>query len=220
MAYQHLDNKGSPIQLPAGKVVCVGRNYLAHIQELKNEVPKAPLLFIKPNTSLTSTRQLEFHTTDIHYETELALLIKAPMTKVAESDVWQYIWGWGLALDLTKREMQSQLKSKGHPWELAKAFDNSCPISAFTPISSAIEQFEFSLEKDGQVLQQGNIANMITPIAKLLSYASQHFTLMPGDVVLTGTPEGVGQIQDQDCFVLKANGQIVHQVSFRLTADA
>ncbi len=214
--YQHRDIQGNPIDLAAGKVVCVGRNYLAHIHELKNEVPKSPLLFIKPNTSLTSAQQISFNTADIHYETELALLIAKPMSHVAIADVWQHVWGWGIALDLTKRELQSKLKAKGHPWELAKAFDNSCPISSFTPLTAALDEFEFSLEWDGKVLQQGDIANMITPIPQLLAYASQHFTLMPGDVILTGTPEGVGQVKHQDSFSLKANGTTLHQVCFAI----
>jgi len=210
--YRHKALDGIDIELPVGKVVCVGRNYLEHIKELNNDVPKAPLLFMKPQTALTSEANLHYQTRDLHYETEVALLIGKAMTNVVAADVWSHIWGYGLALDLTKRELQSQLKEKGHPWELAKAFDDSCPISPFIKLSGPLQDLEFSLSINGQKRQQGNTNHMMMPIPQLLEYMTKHFSLLPGDVVLTGTPQGVGQLQNGDQLALLSCGdhQLLH----------
>ncbi len=200
MGYQHVRTDGSAIELPVGKVVCVGRNYVAHAQELNNPVPTEPLLFMKPSTALVPmgepVRVPQGHGS-VHFETELAILIGEPLSQVGEQAAQHAIAGIGLALDLTLREVQDKLKQKGHPWEIAKAFDGSCPLSPFlTPACVPdLGDVQVRLTVDGEVRQDGNSAQMITPILKLLSYISQWFTLQPGDVVLTGTPAGVGELQ-------------------------
>ena len=187
-------------EAPISKVVCVGRNYAEHASELNNPVPTQPLLFIKPPSSVVRLEDpimLPREQGPVHYETELALLIGHPLRCAGETAVMEAIAGVGLALDLTLRERQAQLKADGHPWEIAKAFDGACPLSSFVPIKEFTDRnrFRFSLEVDGEPRQNGDTADMIKPISALLSYMSEHFTLEPGDVILTGTPAGVGRLE-------------------------
>ena len=212
MSYQHQYQDGSPFPQPLGKVVCVGRNYADHARELNNPVPSAPLLFITPATSvvpLAEPIQLPRGRGAVHYETELALLIGAPLTGVVSAaDASAAIAGVGLALDLTLRELQDQLKSKGHPWERAKAFDGACPLSPFVGVEqvSSLTDLPVQLQINGELRQDGNSAEMITPIIALLQHIAGVFTLLPGDVVLTGTPAGVGVLQPGDELQLSLPG--------------
>lgn len=201
--YVHREWNGQQIDLPAGKVVCVGRNYLMHIKELNNAVPTRPLLFIKPSTSLVAFSETLFipdNQGECHNEVELAVLITKPLKKAGPEQVEQAIWGYGVALDLTLRDMQDELKRQGHPWERAKAFDGSCPISPFVAKAKVKQQqdLHFSLLVNGQVRQQGHSQDMLVSINNLLSEISQTFTLLPGDIVLTGTPKGVAALQQND----------------------
>ena len=152
MTYQHQYVDGSVIDLPMGKVVCVGRNYAEHARELNNPVPTEPLLFIKPATSvvpMAPSIKLVQGRGPVHYETEIALLIGAPLSgMVSEEEAEAAIIGVGLALDLTLRELQDQLKAKSHPWERAKAFDGACPLSPFVPKAEAGDLHALSLQLD------------------------------------------------------------------------
>lgn len=182
-----------------GKIVCVGRNYADHAKELDNPIPSEPLLFIKPSTSavpLDEPIDAPFSRGRVHYETELALLIGDTITHATASEAEQAVAGIGLALDLTLRDLQSSLKEKGHPWEIAKGFDGACPLSRFLPLTRVPNwsALAFSLDIDGERRQSGEGADMIFPVATLLAEMSRHFTLLPGDVVLTGTPAGVGEL--------------------------
>ncbi|MBF8222909.1 MULTISPECIES: fumarylacetoacetate hydrolase family protein [Halomonadaceae] len=182
-----------------GKIVCVGRNYVDHAKELDNPVPSEPLLFIKPSTSAVALDEpidAPFSRGEVHFETELALLIGETLTDATASEAERGVAGIGLALDLTLRDVQTRLKEQGHPWEIAKAFDGACPLSNFlrlerVPNWSALA---FSLDIDGERRQSGEGADMIFPVATLLAEISRHFTLEPGDVVITGTPAGVGEL--------------------------
>ena len=212
MTYQHQYNDGTPINLPLGKVVCVGRNYAEHARELNNPVPSEPLLFIKPATSVVTLAeeiQLPRGRGAVHYETEIALLIGAPLSGVVGADeAATAIAGVGLALDLTLRELQDQLKGNGHPWERAKAFDGACPLSTFVrpEQAPALNALPLQLHINGELRQDGNSAEMITPIISLLQHIAGVFTLLPGDVVLTGTPAGVGVLQPGDQLQLSIPG--------------
>ncbi|TDT43341.1 2-keto-4-pentenoate hydratase/2-oxohepta-3-ene-1,7-dioic acid hydratase in catechol pathway [Halospina denitrificans] len=191
---------GSRFESPISKVVCVGRNYAEHAKELENPVPAQPLLFMKPPSSVVRLEDpivLPPGNEPVHYETELALLIGRTLRAAGETTAMEAIAGVGLALDLTLRERQSQLKASGHPWEVAKAFDGACPLSAFVPIDEFrnTDRFRFSLSVDAELRQDGDTADMIKPVPALLSYMSEHFTLEPGDVILTGTPAGVGRLE-------------------------
>ncbi len=197
--YQHLWKDGNPVHLPLGKIVCIGRNYAEHARELNNPVPDLPLLFIKPSTAAVHvTRPLDFPRDrgSVHFETELAVLIGRPLTNASAAEAKAAIFGYGLALDLTLRDVQSQLKEKGQPWERAKAFDGSCPLSPFVPAELLPEDnIHFTLDVDGERRQTGDTRDMLHPVLELISHMSSQFTLLPGDVVLTGTPKGVGPLQ-------------------------
>jgi len=203
MSYQHRNADASLIELPTGKVVCVGRNYADHAKELNNPVPTEPILFIKPVTSLVPLEEpfdIPAGLGAVHFETELAVLIGETLTQADEQRAQRAIAGIGVGLDLTLREVQDQLKQKGHPWEKSKAFDGACPLSVFLSPASVgdLSDVQIRLTVNGEVRQDGNSAQMLTPVLKLLSYISHWFTLQPGDVVLTGTPAGVGPVQPGD----------------------
>lgn len=188
---------GSRFHSAITKVVCVGRNYAEHAKELNNPVPSEPILFIKPESSVVDlTKPFAIPESDCHYETEVAVLIGQELSHASLEDVGVSISGLGLALDLTRRELQSKLKEKSHPWEIAKSFDGACPLSAFVPIKEFddLANIEFTLEINGQQKQCGNSADMLNPIVPLIAHMSTFFTLRPGDVVLTGTPKGVGEL--------------------------
>lgn len=190
---------GQAFPHPLGKIVCIGRNYAEHAKELDNPVPTEPLLFIKPSTSAVALEQpLEppFARGDVHFETELALLIGETLTHATQDEAERAVVGIGLALDLTLRGVQSQLKEKGHPWEIAKGFDGACPLSAFLPLSQVPNwnALAFTLEIDGETRQHGEGSDMIFTVPTLVAEMSRHFTLEPGDVILTGTPAGVGEL--------------------------
>lgn len=207
MPYQHRFMDGSPLHLSLGKVVCIGRNYLEHIRELGNAVPEAPILFIKPTTSLTQLAdpiQLPTGRGSCHHEVELAVLVCHKLQNVDAMTARQAVGGYGIALDLTLRDVQTDLKKKGQPWELAKAFDGACPLSPFLkpadlPDPQAVD---LSLQINGELRQEGNTRQMMLGVFELMAHISNHFTLLPGDVVLTGTPAGVGPLQSGDQITL------------------
>lgn len=214
LPYRHLWHTGNPIDLPLGKIVCVGRNYAAHAKELNNPIPDTPLLFIKPATSATAMEQpihLPQGRGEVHFETELAVLIGHPLTDANEKEVREAIVGYGLALDLTLRDVQNQLKAKGQPWERAKAFDGACPLSPFVPADAVDhgEPIDFSLYIGDQRQQAGSTRDMLFPLVPLIAHMSEHFTLMPGDVVLTGTPEGVGPMLSGQKLTLQLNESLL-----------
>ena len=212
--YQHIDSDGKHIDLPIGKVVCVGRNYLQHIQELDNAVPSEPLLFNKPSTALSALNKpvvVPKNLGPCHNELELAVLIKTPLSQGAIQDAEAAIWGVGLGLDLTLRDVQSALKKQGHPWERAKAFDHSCPMSPFV-IKNRVDKLsnlDFSLRVNNEIRQQGNSQDMLFPILELLVNISNTFTLLPGDIVMTGTPKGVAALSIDDQLTIELNGHFL-----------
>lgn len=194
-------SSGKRFEAPTSKVVCVGRNYAEHAKELNNPIPDSPILFIKPETSLVNIEpSFVIPASDCHYEAEIAILIGKELNKASFEHAQEGIAGVGLAMDLTKRSLQSQLKKKGHPWEISKAFDGSCPLSQFIPISAitSLESITFSLSINEEIKQKGIAKDMITPIVPLIIYISEHFTLRAGDIVLTGTPQGVGELFNND----------------------
>lgn len=199
--YQHRHADGAACKLPPGKVVCVGRNYAEHARELNNPVPAEPILFIKPRTALVPMEApVAVPPGNCHFETELAVLIGAPLKNAGETQVRAAIAGIGLGLDLTRRDIQDELKAKGLPWEKAKAFDGACPLSAFVNPGRVADlaNTRIRLIVNGETRQDGNTADMLTPVLPLIAYMSTFFTLEPGDVVLTGTPKGVGPLRAGD----------------------
>lgn len=201
--YAHRDCAGNLIDIPVGKVVCVGRNYVDHIQELGNDVPSQPLLFMKPATSLCHIDQplsLPFDQGECHNELEVAILVSSLLKNATPEQAQTGIWGVGLGLDLTLRELQHELKQKGLPWERAKAFDAACPMSGFVAYQqiTGLADIQFRLQVNDIARQSGNTGLMIWDAVTLLSEISRVFTLLPGDIVMTGTPEGVGPIYPGD----------------------
>jgi 2-keto-4-pentenoate hydratase/2-oxohepta-3-ene-1,7-dioic acid hydratase in catechol pathway len=211
VAYQHRYLDGSPLNLPVGKVVCIGRNYLDHIRELNNAVPETPILFMKPATALSlldEPIQLPQGRGECHHEVELAVLVGQELRHADAATARQAVAGYGIALDLTLRDLQNELKKKGHPWETAKAFDGSCPLSPFLKPEALPEPqaTDLSLQVNGAVRQRGNTRLMMVGIFELMAYISTHFTLQPGDVALTGTPAGVAPLASGDTLVLSLAG--------------
>lgn len=214
-----------PCELPVGKAVCVGRNYADHAKELNNPIPDSPLLFIKPSTAIVPFEpaiNLPVDKGVCHFELEVALLIGQRLSRASADDVMPAILGYGLALDLTLRELQSQLKEKGQPWEKAKAFDGALPLSAFIPAAEVPDwrALELQLYRNDQLQQDGACRDMLFAINVLLAEISHSFTLLPGDVVLTGTPAGVGPIQPGDRLDarLRSTGQSLLQIHSQIPA--
>lgn len=185
------------------KIICVGRNYIDHINELSNQKPENPVIFMKPDTAVLSKEfpfVLPEFSNDVHYEVEVLVKIGKVGKYISSKFAHKYYNQIGLGIDFTARDLQSELKAKGLPWEIAKGFDGSAVIGDFI----AKEQFEdiqnlsFQLVKNGEVVQYGNTQDMLWQIDELVSYVSQFFTLKVGDVIFTGTPAGVGKIESSD----------------------
>ena len=209
MNYQHKYTDGTRIHFPVGKVVCVGRNYAEHAKELNNPVPTEPLLFIKPGSCVVSSEggfAIPQNRGAVHYEIEIAVIIGKPLsTKPSEEEVIDAISGFAPALDLTLREVQDGLKAKGLPWELAKSFDGACVLAPFIHrgVVKDINQLGVRLTINGEVKQEGSSADMLNPIVPLIQHMAGHFRLLPGDVILTGTPAGVGKLAAQDQLLME-----------------
>ena len=174
-------------KLTPSKVVCVGRNYTAHITELNNETPDQMVLFNKPNSAITDTLFAAHNGDTLHYETELCFVVKN-----------KKLVGVGLGLDLTKRTVQSKLKNKGLPWERAKAFDGSVILSDFVELTDEMQHFKFELKINNEVIQQGDSHFMLYKPESILQEISEFMSLEDGDIIMTGTPAGVGEVTS-DC---------------------
>ncbi|MES2725800.1 MAG: fumarylacetoacetate hydrolase family protein [Bacteroidota bacterium] len=184
------------------KILCVGRNYTEHAKELGNAVPENPVIFSKPDTALLKNNEpfyLPDFSNDVHHEVELVIKINKVGKKIQEKFAHNYFSEIGLGIDFTARDKQTELKSKGLPWELAKAFDGSAPIGNFINIENIdLKNIDFSLQKNGALVQKGNTSQMIFSFEEIVSFVSQYFTLKVGDLIYTGTPGGVGQVNIGD----------------------
>lgn len=186
------------------KIICVGRNYVAHIEELNNERPAEPVIFTKPDTALLQ-KNLPFYypefSQDIHHEVELVLQVCKQGKYVEERFAHKYYDKIALGIDFTARDLQAKAKAKGLPWAIAKGFNGSAPISNFFPIQDFknVNQLDFSLKVNGEFRQKGDSKLMIWTFDELITYISQFFTLKIGDLIFTGTPAGVGAVQKGDC---------------------
>jgi acylpyruvate hydrolase len=185
------------------KIICIGRNYIEHAQELNNPVPTSPVFFMKPETAIIKAGLPFFYpdfSNDIHYEVELVLRIGKLGKHISEKFAHTYIDGIGVGIDFTARDLQNECKKKGLPWEIAKAFDGSAPVSQFLPNEhfNDMHDINFSLLKNGEIVQKGNSGMMIFSFDKIIAYVSQFVTLKIGDLIFTGTPAGVGAIKKGD----------------------
>lgn len=202
-------NFNDSMRAPIGKVVCVGRNYAEHARELGNEIPKSPILFMKPASSVVSVRNDIVRPDpakygDTHYEAELCIQLSADLSAATVEQAQQAIGAVTLGLDLTLRDLQSKLKEKGHPWERAKCFDGACVLAdwlepqAFADFS----QVNYQLTINDELRQDGDSAFMLFSVYELLAEISHAFSLQAGDVIMTGTPSGVGVLQENDQLTL------------------
>lgn len=216
--YKHHYQDGGPCDLPVGKVVCVGLNYAAHVKEMASKPTVEPMLFIKPPAALTPLADPLFIPEglgSVHFETELAILIGSELSHCGEAEVPDAIAGLGVALDLTLRDLQTQLREAGHPWEKAKGWDGACPVSPFVrpDVLPDLQNIQLKLEQNGEVKQNGNTSRMLTPVLPLIAYMSRFFSLSPGDVILTGTPEGVGPLRPGDELLFSLNEALITRIS-------
>lgn len=185
------------------KIICIGRNYTKHIEELQNEKPTEPVIFLKPDTAILPKNFPFFipdFSSDIHHEVEILVKINRVGKHIDPKFAYKYYDEIGLGIDFTARDVQSQLKEKGLPWEKAKAFDGSAVIGEFLPKSEfkSLENISFELKNNGATVQEGNTSHMLWKIDELISYVSQYFTLKIGDIIFTGTPEGVAVVRTED----------------------
>jgi 2-keto-4-pentenoate hydratase/2-oxohepta-3-ene-1,7-dioic acid hydratase in catechol pathway len=185
------------------KIICIGRNYVNHIAELNNERPDEPVIFLKPDTAILPKKTpfvIPEFSNEIHYEIEILVKINKVGKYINAKFAHKYYDEIGLGIDFTARDVQNKLKEKGLPWEKAKAFDGSAIIGDFLPKNnfSSTENITFELKNNGTTVQKGNTSRMLWKIDEIVSYVSQYFTLKKGDVIFTGTPEGVAKVSPND----------------------
>ena len=200
------------------KLICIGRNYTKHIEELNSEKPSDPVIFLKPDTAILLKNQPFFipdFSDNIHYEVEIIIKINKVGKYIDRKFAHKYYDEIGLGIDFTARDLQNQLKDKGLPWEKCKAFDGSAVIGNWLPKTQFkdINNITFSLLKNDEVVQNGNTANMLWKIDEIIEYVSKYFTLKIGDIIFTGTPEGVGKVFAND----RLKGLIENKEMFSIT---
>ncbi|NNF75758.1 MAG: fumarylacetoacetate hydrolase family protein [Flavobacteriaceae bacterium] len=200
------------------KIICIGRNYTEHIAELANERPKDPVIFMKPDTAILLKKQPFFipeFSSEVHHEVELLVRINRLGRHINRKFAHKYYDEISLGIDFTARDVQSELKQKGLPWEKAKAFDGSAVIGKWISKSKFdnIDTIDFHLEKNGKTVQKGNSSLMLWKIDELIEYISKYFTLKIGDIIFTGTPSGVGKVLADD----KLKGYVENEQLFSIT---
>ena len=200
------------------KLICIGRNYTEHIKELENEKPTDPVVFLKPDTAILLKKQPFFipdFSDDVHHEVEILIKINRVGKHIDRKFAHKYYKEIGLGIDFTARDLQSQLKEKGLPWEKAKAFDGSAVVGNWLPVSAMkdVNDIGFSLQKNEDIVQKGHTSFMLWKIDELIEYVSKYFTLKIGDIIFTGTPAGVGKVFAND----KLKGFIEDKELFSIT---
>jgi 2-keto-4-pentenoate hydratase/2-oxohepta-3-ene-1,7-dioic acid hydratase in catechol pathway len=202
------------------KLICIGRNYAAHIEELKNERPVEPVVFIKPDSSILPKEQ-DFYipefSNDIHYEVEVLVKINKVGKHISEQFAHKYYDEIGLGIDFTARDLQAKLKEKGLPWEKAKGFDGSAVVGKWMPKSmyENVDKLGFSLLKNGEKVQNGNTSLMLWKIDELIAHVSTYFMLKKGDILFTGTPAGVGKVSPNDYLSGRLEGEKMFEINVR-----
>jgi 2-keto-4-pentenoate hydratase/2-oxohepta-3-ene-1,7-dioic acid hydratase in catechol pathway len=194
------------------KIICIGRNYLAHVKELDNALPTEPMFFMKPDTALLPAGEpfpYPDFSKEIHYETELVLCVCKTGKSIDMEAASEYYDAITVGIDFTARDLQNQCKSKGHPWEIAKSFDYSAPIGEFKKISDLrnTDDISFGMKLNGEWVQQGHSRDMIFSFDKIIAHVSRFVTLNEGDCIFTGTPQGVGEVHVGDRLELFLEGE-------------
>lgn len=196
------------------KIICIGRNYAAHARELNNEIPEDPVFFMKPDTSLLRNNSPFYYpdfSQDLHHEVEIVLKISRLGKNISRKFAHRYFDEIGIGIDFTARDLQNECKKKGLPWEIAKAFEHSAPLGKFLPKSSFADLNGISLRLDvnGKTVQRSTSANMLFPFDRIIEYVSRFFPLKMGDLIYTGTPEGVGPVHPGDHLQAYLNDQLL-----------
>lgn len=194
------------------KIIAIGRNYAAHAKELNNPLPDKPVIFLKPDTALLKDNKAFYipdFSNDIHYELEVVLKICKEGKHISEKFAPKYYEEVALGIDFTARDIQAEHKAKGLPWELAKAFDHSAAVSNFIPKADLADLYNssFNLTINGELKQDGNTRNMLFSFEQIIAFVSRYITLKKGDLIFTGTPEGVGQVHPGDKLEASLEGQ-------------
>lgn len=202
------------------KLICIGRNYVDHIDELNNERPEEPVVFIKPDSAVLPKEQ-DFYipdfSNDVHYEVEVLVKIKKVGKHIAPEFAYKYYDEIGLGIDFTARDLQSKLKAKGLPWEKAKGFDGAAVIGNWVSKDKLgnVDNLHFSLTKNGETVQKGTTALMLWKIDELIAHVSTYFMLKKGDILFTGTPAGVGKVSPNDYLVGTLEGEKLFEINVR-----
>ncbi|MDF0708875.1 fumarylacetoacetate hydrolase family protein [Flagellimonas okinawensis] len=202
------------------KLICIGRNYVDHINELNNERPEEPVVFIKPDSAILPKEQ-DFYipefSNDVHYEVEVLVKIKKVGKHISKEFAHKYYDEVGLGIDFTARDLQSKLKSKGLPWEKAKGFDGAAVVGKWLPKDQFkdLDHMDFSLTKNGEVVQEGNTSLMLWKIDEIIAHVSTYFMLKKGDIIFTGTPAGVGKVSPNDYLVGALEGERMFDINVR-----
>ena len=188
---------------PVRRVYCIGRNYAAHAIEMGHDPDReAPFFFQKNpgNLDASGTFPYPAQSTDVHHEVELAVALKSGGADIALGDALDHVWGYGVALDMTRRDLQGEAKKQGRPWEIGKAFERSAPVGALRPVSEVghPRAGRIALTVNGTLRQEGDLNQMIWKVPEMIAYLSQYFDLQAGDIILSGTPSGVGPVQRGD----------------------
>jgi acylpyruvate hydrolase len=213
--------RGTNDRIPVGKVICIGQNYAEHAKEIKFEIPKAPVFFLKPSSAIIFQGEqivLPEISKEVHHEIELTVLIGQRCKNISRETALGQVSGYGIGLDMTMRDVQLEAKKKGLPWTLAKGFDTAAPLSEFVPAEAIGDPGSLNIELkiNGRVQQSTGTGKMIFPVQTLISYISQFITLEQGDVIFTGTPAGVSPVKHGDMLegvLLDSTGTVLTSLS-------
>jgi fumarylpyruvate hydrolase len=202
---------GTEAVFPVRRVYCIGRNYAAHAVEMGHDPDREPPFFFQKNpNNLDASGEFPYppHTSDVHHEAELAVYLKTGGTNISIEDALDHVYGYGLSLDMTRRDLQGEAKKMGRPWEIGKAFERSAPVGPIHTVEEVghLPEGALSLTVNGAVKQEGNLNQMIWKVPEMISYLSEYFELAPGDVILSGTPAGVGPVVKGDTMELTIDG--------------
>ena len=202
---------GSDERFPVRRVYCIGRNYAAHAIEMGHDPDREPPFFFQKNpNNLDPSGSFPYppHSSDVHHEAEMLVALKTGGTNIPVGKALDHVFGYGLSLDMTRRDLQGQAKKMGRPWEIGKAFERSAPCGPIHTVTSVghPDQGRIALSVNGEMRQEGDLNQMIWKVPEMISYLSEYFVLAPGDVILSGTPSGVGPVVKGDVMELTVEG--------------
>lgn len=206
-----LDVAGSDAKFPVRRVYCIGRNYAAHAIEMGHDPDReAPFFFQKNPNNLDATGEFPYppHTSDVHHEAELSVMLKSGGTNIAVENALDHVYGYALSLDMTRRDLQGEMKKAGRPWEIGKAFERSAPVGPIHTVDAVghPDDGAITLKVNGELRQEGDLNQLIWKVPEMISYLSEYFELAAGDVIMSGTPSGVGPVVKGDVMEIAVEG--------------